>query len=184
MNLLYIAATVTGIIGNSTYAPGMTSQATADRNARLRIASGGICLLLTLVLFTVVVLGKRKLKRMSMRGAVVFAILVTIICVISCYRLVVMPMRVTSLDDPISLDTPGGKAAFYVCHVLPEWLASLTLFGYNIRKTFGTGLCGDYRFKDETEKEKSKRHARMAKRKEKKEAKTEKSTAFELVEKV
>lgn len=80
-----------------------------------------------------------------------------------------MPARVTSLNDPISLDTPGGKAAFYVCHVLPEWLATLTLFGSNIRKGFGTGLCGDYRYKDETESEKIKRHARKEKRKQKKE---------------
>jgi hypothetical protein len=94
-----------------------------------------------------------------------------------------MPMRVTSLNDSISLNTPGGKVAFYVCHVLPEWLASLTLFGYNIRKSFGTGLCGDYRFRDETEKEKRKRLARLAKRREKKEGKTlEKSTAIELAE--
>ena len=101
-------------------------------------------------------------------------------CVISCYRLVVMPARVTSLNDPINLDTPGGKAAFYVCHVLPEWLATLTLFGSNIRKGFGTGLFGDYRFKDETESEKTKRHARIEKRRQKKEAKV----GMEMREKV
>jgi len=184
MNLLYIAATVTGTIANSNYAPGMTSQATADRNARLRIASGGICLFLTLVLFAAVIWGHRKLSRMSTRGAIVFASLISIICVISCYRFVVMPMRITSLNEPISLDTPGGKAVFYLCHVLPEWLASLALFGYNIRKTFGTGLLGDYRFKDETETQKRKRHERMAKRKEKKAVKSfEESAVFELAEK-
>jgi hypothetical protein len=37
MNLLYIAATVTGIIANSNFAPGMDSQAMADRNQRLRL---------------------------------------------------------------------------------------------------------------------------------------------------
>jgi len=184
VNLLYIAATVTGVMGNSAYAPGMDSQAVADRNARLRIASSGICLFLTLVLLTAVLWGKWKLKRMSMRGAAIFSTLISVICVISCYRLIVMPMRVTSLNDPISLDTPGGKAAFYVCHVLPEWLASLTLFANNIRKAFGSGLCGDYRFRDETETEKRKRHARMAKRREKKEAKALKENlAVELVEK-
>jgi len=181
VNLLYIAATVTGIIANSTYPQGMKDPALGNRNARLRIASVGICLFLTFVLLAAVYWGKWKLKRMSMRGAAVFSILVSVICVISCYRLVVMPMKVTSLSEPGGLNSPGGKAAFYVCHVLPEWLASLTLFADNIRKTFGTGLVGDYRFRDETEKEKKSRLAKIARRKERKANKT--NTAIELVEK-
>ena len=93
-------------------------------------------------------------------------------------------MKVTSLTEPSSLNTPSGKAAFYICHVLPEWLASLTLFADNIRKKFGTGLLGDYRFKDETESQKRKRHARMAKRREKKAAKAlEGNFDLELMEK-
>lgn len=36
---------------------------------------------------------------------------------------------------------------------LPEWLASLILLENNIRKSFGTGLIGDWRPWDETEKE-------------------------------
>ena len=78
------------------------------------------------------------------------------------------------------MNTPGGKAAFYVCHVLPEWLASLTLFADNIRKTFGTGLVGDYRLRDETENEKKSRLARVARRRERE---VETVTAVELVEK-
>ena len=90
-------------------------------------------------------------------------------------------MKVTSLTDPSSLNTPGGKAAFYICHVLPEWLASLTLFADNIRKTFGTGLFGDYRVRDETESEKVSRRAKEAKRRERKA--NESNPAVELVEK-
>ena len=37
VNLFYIAATVTGVIANSNYSSGMTSQSTADRNAVLRL---------------------------------------------------------------------------------------------------------------------------------------------------
>lgn len=37
VNLSYIAATVTGIISNSGYSSGMTSQSTADSNAVLRL---------------------------------------------------------------------------------------------------------------------------------------------------
>jgi hypothetical protein len=91
-----------------------------------------------------------------------------------------MPMKVTSLSDPGGLNTPGGKAAFYICHVLPEWLASLTLFSDNIRKSFGTGLFGDYRVIDETESQKISRHAKEAKRKAKNANNT--SSAVGLVE--
>ena len=83
---------------------------------------------------------------------------------IGAYRLSVMGFNTTSLSAPSPLNKPTSKAAFYVFHVLPEWLASLILFGYNIRKTFGTGLCGDWRMWDETEKERVKRLARAAKR--------------------
>ena len=80
-------------------------------------------------------------------------------------------MKVTSLTEPNSLNTSTGKAVFYIFHVLPEWLASVTLFSENIRKTFGTGLGGDYRARDETPSEKEKRHAAYEKRREKKAAK-------------
>ena len=82
-----------------------------------------------------------------------------------------MWLKTTSLSAPSPLNTPVSKAAFYVFHVLPEWLASVIIFVDNIRKTFGTGLLGDWRLWDETEKERVKRLARAAKREAKREAK-------------
>ena len=83
---------------------------------------------------------------------------------IGVYRLSVMGLKTTSLSAPSPLNTPGSKATFYVFHVLPEWLASVIIFVVNIRKTFGTGLVGDWRLWDETEKERVKRLAREDKR--------------------
>jgi len=91
-------------------------------------------------------------------------------CVISIYRMSVMPTRISSLTERSRLNTPGGKAAFYIFHVLPEWLATAILFSVNIRKIFGTGLFGDWRRKDETEEEKKKRIASNEKREVKKAA--------------
>ena len=79
-----------------------------------------------------------------------------------------MGIRTTSLSAPNVLDKPDAKATFYIFHVLPEWLASFILFWNNIRKSFGTGLFGDFRFRDETEKERVKREKRLAKRQQKK----------------
>lgn len=93
-----------------------------------------------------------------------------------------MWLKITSLSAPSPLNTPSAKALFYVFHVLPEWLASLILFGDNIRKTFGTGLAGDWRLWDETEKERVKRLARVAKREAKRKEKKNKLVDTEVLE--
>ena len=72
---------------------------------------------------------------------------------IGTYRLSVMWIKTTSLTGSSPLNTPGSKALFYIFHVLPEWLVSLILLGDDTRKTFGTGLIGDWRLWDKTEEE-------------------------------
>lgn len=150
-------------------------------------------------------LGKYKLKRISKRAVTVFGILVCFIvsnssfllfwvleladihqCIIAIYRMSVMPTRISSLTERSRLNTPQGKAAFYIFHVLPEWLATVTLFSVNIRKTFGTGLAGDWHYRDETEKERKKRITSEDKRRAKKaarEAANRSDNVIELTEK-
>lgn len=79
----------------------------------------------------------------------------------------------TSLDStsPGSLNTSGEKAAFYIFHLLPEWLVAAVLLGCNVRERFGTRLWGDYRWRDETPKEKQKREEKESKHAEKAKAK-------------
>jgi hypothetical protein len=79
-----------------------------------------------------------------------------------------MHYRIGSLRGPDPLNSSSAKALFYIFHVLPEWLAICILFSENVRKTFGTGLFGDWRGKDETEAEKTKRLAKRAAKEEKK----------------
>ena len=68
----------------------------------------------------------------------------------SVYRLAVMGYETTALTslDSHSLNTHSEKAAFYVFHAAPEWLAAAILFSVNVREMFGTGLMGDYRSTD------------------------------------
>jgi len=73
-----------------------------------------------------------------------------------------MHYRIDSLSGLNSLNSSSAKALFYIFHVLPEWLAIFILLSQNVRKTFGTGLFGDWRAKDETEKEKKKRLLKQA----------------------
>ena len=58
---------------------------------------------------------------------------------------------------PDTLNSPGAKAAFYILHSLPEWLASLVIFSTNVRMVSGTGLFGDWRLMDETAEKRAKR---------------------------
>jgi len=63
-----------------------------------------------------------------------------------------MHVKTTSLAAFSSLNRPGSKAEFYVFHALPEWLVMCTLLSINARKTFSTGLAGDWRAVDKREK--------------------------------
>lgn len=65
---------------------------------------------------------------------------------------------------PGSLNSPGSKAAFYVFQVLPEWLATASQLVVNIRRMCGSGPFGDWRYRDETPKEREKREKGDAKR--------------------
>jgi hypothetical protein len=79
-----------------------------------------------------------------------------------------MHHRIDSLRGPNPLDSSSAKVGFYIFHVFPEWLVILFLFLVNVRKTFGTGHSGDWRWRDETPKQKEKRLVKQAKQEEKK----------------
>ncbi|KJA20614.1 hypothetical protein HYPSUDRAFT_781786 [Hypholoma sublateritium FD-334 SS-4] len=149
--LAFFGALVPGILANSNYSKVFTDQHQADMTAHLRVVSTAVALALTIMLFLATLWGKLKLPRITHRG-------VLVICAMSIL------IRTTSLLLDSVLDTSSAKAAFYVFHVLPEWLASLILFTDNTRKTFGTGPFGDWRIRDETEKQRKKREAKNAKK--------------------
>lgn len=69
-----------------------------------------------------------------------------------------------SSTAPGTLNSSGAKASFYILHVFPEWLATAILFCVNIRRTYGSGPFGDWRFRDETPLEYEKRMKRDARR--------------------
>ena len=86
--------------------------------------------------------------------------------IVGVYLLAVMWRRSPSLDStaPGTLTSPGAKASFYVIHCLPEWLAATTLLSCNVRKTFGTGLFGDWRGVDDRPKDIASAEKRKAKK--------------------
>ncbi|KAF8812916.1 hypothetical protein BYT27DRAFT_6399129 [Phlegmacium glaucopus] len=170
LGLAFFAALVPGILGNSSsnQSKVFDSQKIVDMTATYRVVSSAVVVALSCILICAGLWGYCKLPRVSKRGVAITAMICSLMIMVGIYRLSVMQIKTTSLSAPSVLDTPRAKAAFYVFHVLPEWLASLILFGVNIRKTLGTGMWGDWRIKDETEKQRAKREKREAKRKNKK----------------
>lgn len=73
------------------------------------------------------------------------------------YRLCVLHIRTGNVFDPIS---PSARAAFYIVHLLPEWLCVCVLLGTNVRSRFNTGRWGDYAL---TDRSRNKRLAREQK---------------------
>lgn len=100
---------------------------------------------------------------------------------VAIYRLSVMFHTTTSITStaPGSLNSPGAKTSFYILHVLPEWLANVQLFGFNIRQMYGTGMFGDWRNEDETKEERAKREKKELKKAEKRRRKRDAGRATE-----
>lgn len=171
-SLAFLSATVPGIVANSTYGNLIFNdhQRDADATAKLRYVSCGVALFLLIVVACAAAWSRLKQPRTSKRACWTIALLSTLTGTIAVYRLSVMYHTTTSWTStgPGTLNSSGAKAAFYIFHVLPEWLASVALFSTSVRKAFGTGLAGDWRFRDETPAERQTRLEKEAKKAEKK----------------
>ncbi|KAH9478576.1 hypothetical protein JR316_0009033 [Psilocybe cubensis] len=164
MSLAFFAALVPGIIANSVYRKGFHNQDTANRTASLRFVSSGVTLgLCLLIMFTAVWSLKRFPKNSKRATGVVFSVS-GLMAVVAVYRLSIMHFKTTSLSDPNPLNDSAAKATFYIFHVLPEWVAITTLLIPNIRKLLGTGMWGDFRWRDMTPAQVEKWKTQQAKR--------------------
>ncbi|TFK20921.1 hypothetical protein FA15DRAFT_759050 [Coprinopsis marcescibilis] len=168
--LLFAGSVIPGIIANSKYTAGVDDADRARRDLILKYVSSGVALILQHLMLLAVIWSYLKHKRPGQRGILVLSILIFLMGTVSLFRVVTMHNTTTAIDStaPRSMNTPREKAAFYILHVLPEWLTTVFLFGFNIRKTFGTAAWGDWRRKDETPTEREKRDKKAAERDERK----------------
>ncbi|EAU91147.2 hypothetical protein CC1G_03315 [Coprinopsis cinerea okayama7 len=163
----FLAATVPGIIAHSTYKKGFTSERHAQRTFVYRYVSAAVGLfLMNAVILLVAAWSWWKQPRVAKRGLLMLCVIATLTGTVAVYRMAVMNNYTVALDStaPGSQNSKGSKVAFYMLHVAPEWLANAILLCINVRKIFGTGFSGDWRWRDETPKEKEAREKRAAKR--------------------
>jgi hypothetical protein len=146
LKLAFLAATIPGIIGNAHYRGGMDNTSTANEVMITRYLSSGIALFLILFVAALVVRARNLPKVKPIQVTLLLFILA---CNASSaiFRLSFMYNRTTSLTStaPGSGNTFLEKGAFYIFHMLSDWLAVALLLVPNIRAIFRTGMWGDWR---------------------------------------
>jgi len=158
-DLLYVGflgALVPGITGNSDYGTAVEKPSEKTLVFRLRYASSAVALFFSMALAATAVWAAASVPRFRKSAAYLTLFICTLFSITTIYRLGILWTETTSLIStaPGSQNTPGEKAAFYILHIVPEWISVLVLLSCNVRDVFGTGMFGDTRFRDETEREK------------------------------
>ncbi|KAH7927490.1 hypothetical protein BV22DRAFT_1045306 [Leucogyrophana mollusca] len=153
--LVFLAATIPGIIGNVDFSKGMNDQSAADKVMSMRYASSAIALTLFICSAGVLIWAVRTIPSVK-RGKVAY-LLAILACTSSTaiYRLAVMYNKTTSLTStaPGSGNTIPEKVEFYIFHIVSDWMACALLVVPNVRQWFNTGPLGDWRAVDPTEQE-------------------------------
>ncbi|TFK74019.1 hypothetical protein BDN72DRAFT_120929 [Pluteus cervinus] len=161
LTLALLAGIIPGIISSGHYSSDIHNPTTAAYIGRLRYASAGVTLFLTLIILGITIWA-RFLPRVNVSAASLLSVLSSLVCVVAIYRLSIMEFTTDSLDSTAlaSQNQPVEKIMLYLFHSLPEWLVSFTFFAFNLRQMVGSGFFGDRRWKDETVEEKTKREAK------------------------
>jgi len=165
---LSIAALASGTSSGILYNMGMTSERIANIVIVLRHVSASLTLLLVVNIGCAALWARRR-PRVSKRGISILCMQSLLLTIACSYRLSIMHNRTTSISStaPGSLSSKEEKMAFYVLQMLPEWMSAALLLLFNLREEFGTGLHGDFRWRDETPEQKEKREMKEQERREK-----------------
>ncbi|KAF8606200.1 hypothetical protein BDV93DRAFT_596120 [Ceratobasidium sp. AG-I] len=143
--LSFLASTVPGLIAGGKYRAARNSQDLADKNMRLLYASTGVVFALEIVTIVSSLAAIIWVKGVDRKRCFELAALTALIMTVPIYRLCVLHIRTDNVFDPIS---PSSRTAFYIVHLLPEWLCVCVLLGTNVRARFNTGRWGDYELTD------------------------------------
>ncbi|KAF8844738.1 hypothetical protein BDN67DRAFT_962697 [Paxillus ammoniavirescens] len=149
LRLVFLTATLPGIIGNTKYKNSFDNAGTGNEVMITRYVSSSMALAL-IIFVAILTIRARHLPRV--RPIHVIFILAILACTASSaiFRLAFMYHHTTSLTStaPGSGNTPVEKTTFYVFHMLSDWMATMLLLVPNVREMFATGMWGDWRAMD------------------------------------
>ncbi|KAH7322272.1 hypothetical protein B0J17DRAFT_723441 [Rhizoctonia solani] len=126
----FLASTVPGTVASCGYSSARFDQFKADKNLRLLNASASVVLAFQIITIIVSLLAAFKIREIDRMP-------------VPIYRLCIL--RTINVFEPLS---PSARAAFYIFHLVPEWLCVCVLLGTNVRARFRTGRWGDYELRE------------------------------------
>ncbi|RPD63939.1 hypothetical protein L227DRAFT_521180 [Lentinus tigrinus ALCF2SS1-6] len=141
MSIAFVIVVALSLGSGGVYAKGMYYQSWANRTVLLRYISCGLALSLISIVHTGAYWAWARNPTMGHGSVAIISAICTLLSVVGIYRLVVMGYQTENLlaSAPGSLNDSQSKAAFYVFHVAPEWLAIAILLGVNVRERFIVG---------------------------------------------
>ncbi|KAF8893385.1 hypothetical protein BD779DRAFT_1435862 [Infundibulicybe gibba] len=159
MCFFFLVTLVLGFLGNCRIIAQRDNPQRVHENQALRYTSTSLALILLILTSTVSLWAYKNTPRINRKALKYLTMLPMLLAVPAIYRLVVMAQSTSSYEshEPGSQNSMADKSAFYIFHILPEWLASLALCSINVRDVFQTGPWGDTRWRDETPDERANR---------------------------
>ncbi|KAF7783009.1 hypothetical protein Agabi119p4_2385 [Agaricus bisporus var. burnettii] len=159
MTISFLAVLAIGSAGSCLTIIQRNDPLKSRRNQILRYVAASLSVATLLFMNALVIWARINVPRLN-KKATRYVFLISLLLIIpTLYRISIMSQHTTSYysSEPSSQNDLSSKLVFYFINVLPEWAAVLLCVSINVRKVFQTGLNGDSRWWDETQKEKEKR---------------------------
>ncbi|KIK09711.1 hypothetical protein K443DRAFT_81933 [Laccaria amethystina LaAM-08-1] len=168
--ILFLAAMVTGFLGNSRVVYQRHDPTQTRINQALRYTSTAVTVFKLFVISGMCIWGYYRLARVNKRACSVLAALTIFlvrITIPAIYRLSIMSFTTSSYSslEPGSNNSTLDKAIFYLLDVLPEWTFVVIICSINVREVLGISCKGDTRSRDETKEERVRRAIREQEKK-------------------
>ncbi|XP_006460675.1 hypothetical protein AGABI2DRAFT_203797 [Agaricus bisporus var. bisporus H97] len=159
MTISFLAVLAIGSAGSCLTIIQRNDPVKTKRNQILRYVAASLSVATLLFMNALVIWARINVPRLN-KKATHYVFLISLLLIIpTLYRISIMSQHTTSYysSEPSSQNDLSSKLIFYFINVLPEWAAVLLCVSINVRQVFQTGLNGDSRWWDETQKEKEKR---------------------------
>ncbi|KAI0702927.1 hypothetical protein C8T65DRAFT_741412 [Cerioporus squamosus] len=140
MSVAFVVVIALSLGSGGVYAKGMYVESWATRTLQLRYIGCGLALVLISIVHMGAYWAWARNPIMGHAPVTIMSAICSLLTVVGVYRLVVMGSETENLLASVGgLNGSQSKAAFYVFHIAPEWLAIAILLGVNVRERFVVG---------------------------------------------
>ncbi|RDX44851.1 hypothetical protein OH76DRAFT_1408642 [Lentinus brumalis] len=140
MSVAFVIVIALSLGSGGVYAKGMYVESWASRTLQLRYISCGLALVLISIVHMGAFWAWARNPTMGYGSVTIMSAICTLLTIVGVYRLIVMGSETENLlASTGGLNSNQSKAAFYVFHIAPEWLAIAIVLGVNVRERFVLG---------------------------------------------